>query len=209
MFSNSPKRNRYAGHHTWQHMSELYAWIVSLFGAPAAIASQMMLMRRDRVAILEWLGPVEALARRLLLLKALTMPTLNETSAPAAPGRLLTAFADRPLEALDPEAANWRVRFCVMPHGVLRRRPRAECGGGAHPGGGGVNLNAPPLARRIEALRRVLENPGPALARLRGLLAGRRAAVVTAFRPYRPRATPVASLLPAAQTALELALNSS
>ena len=60
---------------------------------------------------------------------------------------------------------------------------------GADQRGGDINFNAIPLARRIEALRRVLENPAPALARLCTLLATQRAAVEAAFRPYRPRAT--------------------
>jgi hypothetical protein len=101
----------------------------------------------------------------------------------------------------------WRVGFCVAPHGLLRRRRGEAARAGER--AGGVNLNALALARRLEALRRVLENPAPALARLCRLLAGRRTAVQAAFRPYRPRATPVQTLLPAAQAALELAFNRS
>jgi hypothetical protein len=50
-------------------------------------------------------------------------------------------------------------------------------------------FNALPLARRLEALRRVLDQPGPAIARLSRLLAAAREAVISAFRPYRPPAT--------------------
>jgi hypothetical protein len=64
--------------------------------------------------------------------------------------------------------------------------------------GGDINFNA---------LRRLLENPQ--LARLRRLLAMQRAAVESAFRPYRPRATCVQSALNDAQREIDLALNTS
>ncbi|MES1203246.1 MAG: hypothetical protein ABUS57_17550 [Pseudomonadota bacterium] len=75
--------------------------------------------------------------------------------------------------------------------------------------GGDINFNALPLARRLEALRRVLENPQPALARLCRLIATQRAAVEAAFRPYRPRATCAQSALADAQREIDLALNTS
>ncbi|HWA21112.1 MAG TPA: hypothetical protein VG735_01805 [Caulobacterales bacterium] len=191
----------------WQAMGDLYAAIVSLFGAPFDIAMQLILVRQNRRDILAWLGPVEALARRLLLLKALSMPTPNDAPAKAPPGRVLIAFADRAQEDIDPESEKWRVRFCVMPHGVLRtKRSKEPC---ADQRGGAINFNALPLARRLEALRRLLENPQPALARLRRLLATQRAAVESAFRPYRPRATCVQSALDDAQREIDLALNTS
>ncbi|MES1203874.1 MAG: hypothetical protein ABUS57_20750, partial [Pseudomonadota bacterium] len=189
----------------------LYASIVSLFGAPFDIALRLILRRDDRREILAWLGPVEALARRLLLLKALTMPAPNYAPPKATAGRLVIAFADRPIEDIDTETAKWRVRFCVMPHGLLRRTRSKEPNAGlcADQRGGDINFNAIPLARRIEALRRVLENPAPALARLCTLLATQRAAVEAAFRPYRPRATCVQSALADAQREVDLALNTS
>ncbi len=191
----------------WQNVGELYAWIVSLFGAPFAIAERLMLVRKSRREILSWLGPVEALARRLLLLKALTMPTPNDAPRKVFPGRLLIAFADRPIENIHPESAKWRVRFCVMPHGVLRGKRNTEPG--ADRRGGDINFNALPLARCLEALRRVLENPAPAVARLARLIATQREAVAAAFRPYRPRATCVRFALDDAQRQIDLALDTS
>lgn len=195
----------------WAQVGDLYAWIVSLFGAPAGIAARLLLRREDRRQLLSWLGPVEALARRLLLLKALTMAPPNLPPPPAAIGRLHSAFTDRPHRALPPEAENWRVRFCVLPYGAMRRAqlPACETRAGGAACGGGVNLNAAPLARRLEALRRVLENPAPALARLARLLNARREIVAAAFGPYRPPATPVRSLLPLVQSEIERALNTS
>ena len=89
-------REEFSLQETWAHVGELYAWIVSLFGAPAAIAARLMLMRKERRDLLAWLGPVEALARRLLLLKALTLPTPNEAPRAGVSGRLAIAFKDRP-----------------------------------------------------------------------------------------------------------------
>ena len=84
----------------WQNVGDLFATIVSLFGAPFEIAERLMLVRESRRDILAWLGPVEALARRLLLLKALTMPKPNDAPPKALPGRIVTAFADRKIEAI-------------------------------------------------------------------------------------------------------------
>jgi hypothetical protein len=169
---------------------------------------QLILVRQNRRDILAWLGPVEALARRLLLLKALSMPTPNDAPPKTPPGRVVIAFADRPQEDIHPESEKWRVRFCVMPHGVLRTKRSAGevC---KDQRGGSVNFNALPLARRLEALRRLLENPQPALARLRRLLATQRAAVESAFRPYRPRATCAQTALADAQREIDLAFNTS
>lgn len=191
---------------TWNHVGEVYGWIISLFGAPGEIAERLLLPRAARRDLLAWLAPVEALARRLLLLKALTLPPLNHAPAPAPAGRLVSAFVDRAPEALDPVDANWRVRFCVTPRGLSRlpaRKAQERRAGGA------INLNALPLARRLEALRRVLENPAPALARLRRLLALGRHIVREAFGPYRARATHIAEALSETQSALELAFNTS
>ncbi|MES1203766.1 MAG: hypothetical protein ABUS57_20210 [Pseudomonadota bacterium] len=195
----------------WQNVGDLYATIVSLFGAPFEIATQFILMRQNRRDILAWLGPVEALARRLLLLKALTMPKPNDAPPKASPGRVTIAFADRQIEDIHPKSTEWRVRFNVMPMGALSRKPRTDSGAapGADRRGGEINFNALPLARRLEALRRVLENPAPALARLCRLIATKREAVEAAFRPYRPPANAVQTALSDAQRELDLALNTS
>ena len=201
------EREQFSLQDAWQYVGELYGSIVALFGAPFEIAVQLLLRREQRREILAWLGPVEALARRLLLLKALTMPTPNDAPPKVSPGNLVVAFTDRPIEDIDPASEKWRVRFCAMPRGVLRRKHSQEPSSDQR--GGGINFNALPLARRLEALRRVLENPQPALARLCRLLATHREAVESAFRPYRPRATCVQAVLNEAQREIDLALNTS
>jgi hypothetical protein len=111
------------------------------------------------------------------------------------------------------------VRFNVMPIGALRRTSCSEFGAkpdpqpGADPRthrrGADIQFNALPLARRLEALRRVLENPAPALARLCRLIATKRDAVEAAFRTYRPPANAAQDPLAEAQRELDLAFNTS
>ena len=139
------------------------------------------------------------------------MPKPNDAPPKALPGRIVIAFADRQIEDIHPKSTEWRVRFNVMPMGALSRKPRteSESAPAADQRGGDVNFNALPLARRLEALRRVLENPQPALARLCRLIATKREAVAAAFRPYRPPANAVQSALADAQRELDLALNTS
>jgi hypothetical protein len=73
----------------WQAVAMLYGYIASLFGGAAAIAERLLLRRQMRRDILAWLGPAEALARRVLLLKALSLPKPNTPPAPPpALGRL-------------------------------------------------------------------------------------------------------------------------
>ena len=190
----------------WAHVGELYDWIVSLFGAPRALADRLILLRKQRHEILAWLVPVEALARRLLLLKALSLPKAN-TPPVFTPGARVARFADRAAPVMEEDAESWRVRFSVWPHGATRKAasnpPLAMQRGGA------PTENALPLARRLEALRRVLENPEPALKRLTRLLAARRKTAPAAFAPYRPPAGPCATPLAEAQEELALAWNTS
>jgi hypothetical protein len=203
------EREQFSLQDAWQYVGELYGSIVALFGAPFEIATQFILMRQNRRDILAWLGPVEALARRLLLLKALTMPKPNDAPPKALPGRIVIAFADRAIEDIHTDSVKWRVRFNVMPMGAMRRKARSEAAAAtsADQRGGDINFNALPLARRLEALRRVLENPQPALARLCRLIATKREAVAAAFRTYRAPASTVQTALADAQRELDLALN--
>jgi hypothetical protein len=198
----------------WAWAQDLCATIAVLFGAPATIAARLLLRRKWRHDMLAWLGPLEALVRRLLLLKALDGPAPN--CAPAPPARkanLVIAFTDRQQPDLPEDAAQWRVRFAVWPYGHMRSQSTAPKIDARR--GGGIHFNAVPLARRLEALRRVLDNPDAALARLVRLLAQDRAngrdSAPAAFRPYRPPGGPVVTILTATQgeVELKLALNTS
>jgi hypothetical protein len=184
--------------------------IVNLFGAPADIAARLLLRRQMRHDMLAWLGPIEALARRLLLLKALACPAPNcKAAPPARAANLVIAFADRQEQDLPEDAAHWRVRFAVWPYGHRRSKPTTPKIETRR--GGGIRFDAIPLARRLEALRRVLDNPDAAVARLVRLLAARRESAPAAFRPYRPPGGPAVTALAEAQREVELklALNTS
>jgi hypothetical protein len=123
------------------------------------------------------------------------------------------AFTDRADQDFDEDSSRWRVNFRVLPY---VRRPNFIDGAGANPAlhdrrGGALTYNAIALARRIEALSRVVDNPDPAVKRLARLLATRRDDIVRAFRPYRPPGGPARDALGNTQNALDLAfaLNSS
>jgi hypothetical protein len=61
----------------WAHLFDIIAMVIALFGTPAAIAAQRLLRRATRIEIPHWLAPLEALARRLLLLEAAELPPRN------------------------------------------------------------------------------------------------------------------------------------
>jgi hypothetical protein len=115
-------REPFSLQHAWQNIGALYATIVAMFGAPFEIGAQFILMRQNRLDILSWLGPGEALTRRLLLLKALTMPKPNDPPQKAMPGRIVTAFADRVIEDLHPHSERALQRHAdrrLAPHVLL------------------------------------------------------------------------------------------
>lgn len=200
----------------WQHVATLYSWIVKLLD-PARLSERVSLLRDKRRELLSWLGPAEALARRVLLLKALSLPPANLPGAAPTKGRLAMAYADRPqrhpLDYAEVAPEKWRVRFCVLPSrgaesrflsGDYRDEQESE------PRAKGWTLmsvyNAIAFARRIEALRRVLENPEPEVKRLVRYLATRRDAILRAFGAYRPPAGPARTALSDTQYALDCAL---
>jgi hypothetical protein len=200
----------------WSHVATLCGWILNLLN-PADIGERVSLLRDKRRELLAWLGPAEALARRVLLLKALSLPKANLPPAHAITGKLTNAFTDRTeaelTECLEGPPETWRVRFRVMPSIGPHRRLAAGETSEREPQAKGWRLssiyNAIPLARRIEALRRVLDNPEPAVKRLVRLLATRRADIVHAFGPYRPPHGCARTPMAETQAEIDLAFNTS
>lgn len=197
----------------WEQVKVLLDYVYALFGAPGAIAAQLYLRAANRLQILQWLAPLEALARRLLAIEALSLPPPN-MSPPR--GRLRDrpvagALKDRPpqpCDEADPET--WRVVFNLWPGARSGARSHVLSGDVTQPHGDAPLLgNALPLARRIEALRRLAEAPEPALRRMAALLAARRAEA-TRFTSYTPRnglrVCPTGTLLQAAHAHLAAAL---
>lgn len=198
----------------WEQVKVLLGFMAALFGAPGAIAARLYLRAARRLEILQWLAPLEAVARRLLAIEALALPPPN---MPALRTRLRDAPVAGALEeasspalaADDPET--WRVVFNLWPGSRTGTRKLAGARISGDPQGEPPLLrNAFPLARRIEALRRLAEAPDRALRRMAALLAARRREAATRFTPYAPRkrlrACPAASLLESAQAQLAAAL---
>ena len=176
------------------------------------LAAQLFLRAQTRFQILQWLAPLEALARRLLVIEALALPPPNARPprAPVRDTRIVSALADASPaeEAGDPET--WRVVFNLWPGAKAGGRRRADVELRDAQGEARMLRNALPLARRIEALRRLAENPEQALRRMAALLAARRGQVAERFSAYAPRnrlrACPAARLLAGAQAQLAAAL---
>jgi hypothetical protein len=197
----------------WEQVKVLLGFITALFGAPGALAAQLYLRAATRLEILQWLAPLEALARRLLAIEALALPPPN---MPPPRTRLRDAPVDGALRepalpaaaAADPET--WRVVFNLWPGARAGAHTPARAHTAAPEGDPPLLRNALSLARRIEALRRLAEAPEHALRRMAALLAARRAEAAARFTNYAPRkrlrACPAASLLEAAQAHLCAAL---
>lgn len=193
----------------WAQLCYLAQFLFRLFATPAELAAQMILRREKRREILQWLAPLEAAARRLILLAALELPAPN-APALASPCGFGAAFRDRPAPLLPENAEDWRVQFHVF-----RVSETAPAPGRPRPRGApGIRYDAIALARRIEALRRVLDDRVAAVRLLARRLADRvlgaprqiRARVARWFAPYRYKRGGVAWLLSAVQREVDVAL---
>jgi hypothetical protein len=189
----------------WEWLSTAVLWLVSVCGSPAQIAARLMLVRRTRQHILQWLAPTEALARRIALLAALAAPKVNFAPPSKRSPRITTALRDRPLRALPENPAEWRAIFTLEPShagGPAKTDiafPRASTRPPAY--------NALPLARRIEALMRLVRDPKRVIARMTRALAARGKALRARFGPYPHRGGPVHTHLATTQAALDAAFS--
>ncbi len=197
----------------WDDLRYALRWIVAACGWPAGIAARCVLSNKARQDILVWLAPIEAMARRILLLAALKagVPNLLARRKHRAT-RIASAMLDAPLREPPENPADWRVLFSDWPRssGAVRRE-------GDHAGpqilakedAGATHVpahNAYPLARRVEALMRLADDPKPAIARMARKIAEHRALLLVAFAPYRHNALPVESLLAEVQAHVDAAL---
>lgn len=188
----------------WLCLGESAGWIVSLFGAPSKIAGCLILTRGLRENILAWLAPIEAFARRLLVIEAASLPRPNFALPKAASGRISTALEDAPLTMLGENEGEWRVRFKVWPGVTSAPCARRACE--KPPPRNQIVFNAYPIARRIEALLRLAEDRTGALARIaRRLFANPKAARI-AFAPYRGPALCIRDMLATTQAEVDAAL---
>ena len=139
----------------WAAARRFYERVVALYGAAEHLARRAVLSARERRDLRAWLITLEALARKLLMVEALKL---------AASRRAETrAHAERKSVAAPParDPADWRGAFrfsppaprgsalCVVPRAAARGAP-----------------NLLPLARRLDALARVLAHPQRAVRAL-------------------------------------------
>lgn len=202
----------------WERLRALFARVIAAVGAPAIIAA-LTLTPRMGAEIVRELALVEILARKLLLADAVaflpppqrgprllvaplrasgvyTLPQPRRRRCAPAPAR------PRALDLANPDT--WSARFALAlprdPRAVQERRaPRIRalwCETGALPLA--APERAPPqrqseafrIARRAEALRRMLNDPSPyarRLARARGVGVTRSREIITRYALRAPR----------------------
>ncbi|MEJ0023596.1 MAG: hypothetical protein WDN76_09335 [Alphaproteobacteria bacterium] len=162
----------------------------ALFGWPAMIAAKLMLLRKTRQDLMKWLAPMEALARRLLALEALRLPPRNDPPEFYPQGHIVSALRDAPPAELSENESEWRVRFVAW-GGPAKRKAGEKL---TVRGQGRSQFNALTLARRLEALRRLIENHDGEVRRLARKIAAHRVEAKCRFAPYRcpsPLTTPL------------------
>jgi len=178
----------------WRRMRASFQRAVAEIGAPAVIAALSTLTRKLRRTIAERILRLEHLVRKLLLAEAVairrTTPALCVAAdAHKAPLTTSSFTAATPSARAQPDLTQpdtWSARFALAPPRDPRRVPEAlaprlrSLWGPTPPEPPPPPQRAPRvfdeaetpfrLARRLEALRRVLENPAPYAVRLARLL---------------------------------------
>ncbi|MBI1250063.1 MAG: hypothetical protein GC189_01145 [Alphaproteobacteria bacterium] len=173
--------------------------MLNLFGGPNELPWDNPDMPRRRIAILQWLRPLERLARWLLLAQALNGP------APVLEprhGKTRRKAASKPVAPIDWTAPSqtWRVRFDYAPAGhraslfaKAKTKPRPKRALWA-PSMGERMAQLKPLALRVEAVVRVILAPDVFAKRLARRLA-RNAAAAHRILRVRPLRQPVNPML--------------
>jgi hypothetical protein len=187
----------------WDHVKYLVQWFGALFGDPIQLAQTILLTRNERDAMAQWLRMIETLLRRVLLIEAAALPKpAFQARAPHPRRQRRRRMIEHDAET--PEA--WRVSFHLIaraPRAALSRRTAAQA----------APISAWPLAERLEAVLRVLENPAPHIARAARRLHRRPDAARRIAKPVKLKQRWAESCLedsePLAQTAVPVFCNSS
>lgn len=169
---------------TWAALRDLVAMMLNVFGGPAEIMLRRLLSPRTRQEILEFLAPLEALARRLLVIEAARLPIANLPPPRLREAPIGTRCTDGVRVRPSENPAEWRVRFKLWPSLLDADRAHAPKGLAFRRN---ESDNATVLAHRMEALLRVLRDRGGVLKRMTAALAARRTTVYELFAPYRTR----------------------
>ena len=193
---------------------DLLAWIVRGVWGPASYALQREIWQWKKFELLDWLRPLEMLLRRMLLIEAFalagsqTLPRPHSrkvmskakavSGSPALSAEPKPACATPPFDpvSFDPARPDtWRVVFISLP-GLSPSGPRHKLppvqfdrAPGEKPRAFRYRrklVSCLPLARRLEAAIRVINNPLPFVRRLAFKL--RRGRTPSAVRLIIPRA---------------------
>lgn len=196
--------------HLWARVRASFERALLVCGNPAAIAAITNLARHSRTNIVRWLAPLENMVRKLLLVEAAAIgpPPWSSASLP----QLSRALRARAKVVCDPSPdrtapSTWSACFALAPPCDPRAveqdlhirslapdppwtvfTPTRE---NSTPHQSGKFDPAFRLARRFEALRRVLANPAPyarRLARLIQRLRKRFPEIATRYAVAPPRA---------------------
>lgn len=198
----------------WERLRALFARVISVVGAPALIAA-LSLAPRIRINIVRQLALVEMLARKLLLAEAAALSAAHIDNSPrltelalAASGlyapresRHAGTSSARAVDLAKPES--WSARFALAiprdPRQVQDRfAPRIRTLWGKTPppppalerASGRHQSDAFLVARRAEALRRMLHDPAPyamRLTRTRGIGVARSRDAIRRYTFQMPR----------------------
>ena len=132
----------------WEAARYALRWLVQMFGSPVEIAELGVLAPREHSDMLSWLRPLEGLVRALLLIMAAEAARVENRG----PSRRAPQRPARHVVEQNPERSeDWRVSFRAMRGNARPSRPRRQTTR-AIP-------SAWPIAERLEAVIRVLENP--------------------------------------------------
>lgn len=176
----------------WDRARAKFARALKALGSLAVLAALTRLPRAARRTVLGLLCPIEHIVRKLLIAEAAVLRARLDTAAMLKARRLRSlnrapqnaAATPRPRRAIDVnEPSSWPARFSFSVPSDPRRVPESRAPRIRNPW---IDTPPPPppppprvlapeqspfrLARRFEAVRRVLENPMPHAERLARLL---------------------------------------
>lgn len=160
----------------WQHAGWVWAQFCELFHSPRALSLREYIARWEHRKFADWIRPLEFLTRRIIFAAGLAMAVVLKPLATRQPKprkrRIRVVWPQKP--------ETWIARFRMLPPQRPETRwiysNRREVS---------PTMASFPLARRLEALRRVLADPEPAARRFAAKLARIAARNRTANEPRR------------------------
>ncbi len=164
----------------WEAARHWLDCAIALFGGPVALVAEGFLTPRARAEFYDWLRPIEALARRLLVILAAEMRL-----APVAARPPRARVRKRRLIAQDKDdSTRWRVAFQISARAAA---PRSRTDKARTQTIRRDEFDCWPAAERLEALIRVIADPAPVARRLARRLAARPDKARALARPPKRR----------------------